>query len=80
MLEHGYPLQYALYTLALHRYLGCRLEDYDYERHFGGVFYLFLRGLTPQSGAAFGVVAERPGWGFIDALDKLIDEVAHAAV
>jgi exodeoxyribonuclease V beta subunit len=77
MLEHGYPLQYALYTLALHRYLGRRLADYDYERHFGGVYYLFLRGMTPQTGPEFGVVAERPDCEFVNALDSLIDEVAH---
>ncbi|MEJ2692258.1 MAG: exodeoxyribonuclease V subunit beta [Candidatus Thiodiazotropha sp.] len=77
MLEHGYPLQYALYTLALHRYLGRRLADYDYERHFGGVFYLFLRGITPLRGAEYGVVAERPAYEFVKALDRLIAEAAN---
>ncbi|MEJ2455037.1 MAG: exodeoxyribonuclease V subunit beta [Candidatus Thiodiazotropha sp.] len=77
MLEHGYPLQYALYTLALHRYLGLRLADYDYERHFGGVYYLFLRGITPHTGSEYGVVAERPAHGFVDALDKLMRQVSH---
>jgi len=76
MLEHGYPLQYALYTLALHRYLGRRLADYDYERHFGGVFYLFLRGIAPQSGAKYGVVSERPAYEFVAALDRLIEEAS----
>jgi exodeoxyribonuclease V beta subunit len=75
MLEHGYPLQYALYTLALHRYLRIRLPDYDYERHFGGVFYLFLRGITPQTGRGYGVVAERPDAAFVTVLDRLMDEV-----
>ncbi|MEJ2589840.1 MAG: exodeoxyribonuclease V subunit beta [Candidatus Thiodiazotropha sp.] len=74
MVEHHYPLQYALYTLALHRYLGLRLPGYDYERHFGGVYYLFLRGMQPSSGAQFGVVAERPPLAFIDALDGVIRE------
>ncbi len=78
MLEHGYPLQYALYTLALHRYLRQRLRDYDYERHFGGVFYLFLRGVTPQTGAGHGVVAERPSRAFIEALDRLMGR-SHGA-
>ena len=41
MIDHRYDLQYQLYTLALHRYLQHRLTDYDYEQHFGGVFYLF---------------------------------------
>ncbi|MFT2110069.1 exodeoxyribonuclease V subunit beta [Marinomonas sp. 2405UD68-3] len=47
--DHRYDLQYQLYTLALHRYLGSRLEDYDYDKHIGGVFYLFLRGMDGES-------------------------------
>ena len=43
----GYHLQYLLYTVALHRYLKQRLRGYDYERHFGGVHYLFVRGVRP---------------------------------
>jgi exodeoxyribonuclease V beta subunit len=57
----------------LHRYLKLRLPRYAYERHFGGVYYLFLRGMQPQSGARLGVVAERPSEAFIDALDRLIE-------
>ncbi len=44
--DHRYDLQYQLYTLALHRYLATRLDDYDYDKHIGGVFYLFLRGMN----------------------------------
>jgi exodeoxyribonuclease V beta subunit len=73
MTEHHYTLQYLLYTLALHRYLKLRLPGYAYERHFGGVYYLFLRGMQPQSGARLGVVAERPSGAFIEALDRLIE-------
>jgi len=43
--EHRYDLQYLIYALALHRYLESRLPDYDYQSHFGGVYYLFLRGM-----------------------------------
>ncbi|WP_163546948.1 hypothetical protein, partial [Klebsiella pneumoniae] len=45
MRDHRYDLQYQLYTLALHRFLQQRLPDYDYQRHFGGICYLFLRGI-----------------------------------
>ncbi len=45
IMKHRYDLQYQLYTLALHRYLRHRLVDYDYNRHFGDVIYLFLRGV-----------------------------------
>lgn len=47
--DHRYDLQYQLYTLALHRYLKTRIDDYDYETHIGGVFYLFLRGMDGKS-------------------------------
>lgn len=43
---HRYDLQYQLYSLALHRYLRHRIADYHYERHFGGVIYLFYAAWT----------------------------------
>ncbi|MES4614414.1 MAG: exodeoxyribonuclease V subunit beta [Ewingella sp.] len=70
MAEHRYDLQYQLYTLALHRYLGHRLADYDYERHFGGVIYLFLRGVDPEH-PGNGVFRRRPSQEFVECLDQL---------
>lgn len=70
MAQHRYDLQYQLYTLALHRYLNHRLENYDYEQHFGGVIYLFLRGVDavhPHN----GVFRRRPTQTFITAMDSL---------
>ncbi|MBQ0753159.1 MAG: exodeoxyribonuclease V subunit beta [Gammaproteobacteria bacterium] len=43
--EHRYDIQAALYSVALHRYLQYSLPDYQPEQHFGGVAYLFLRGM-----------------------------------
>jgi exodeoxyribonuclease V beta subunit len=68
---HRYDLQYLIYTLALHRYLGLRLPGYDYDTHFGGVYYLFLRGMRPHSGRRYGVFFDRPPVALIDALDNL---------
>ena len=48
MWEAFYNLQYYIYTVALNKYLESRILDYTYERHFGGVFYLFVRGITPE--------------------------------
>ena len=48
MLGHQYPLQYLIYSLALHRHLQLRLPDYDPAHHFGGVYYLFIRGMQPE--------------------------------
>ncbi len=58
--EHRYDLQYLLYTRAVHRFLMQRLPGYDYERDFGGVLYLFLRGLNPEHGPQYGVHAVKP--------------------
>ncbi len=44
--KNHYDLQYLIYSLALHRYLNTTLPGYQFEQHFGGVFYLYLRGMT----------------------------------
>ncbi len=69
MAREGYYLQYLIYAVALHRYLKERLPDYDYQRHFGGVFYLFLRGMHPDRGPSSGIFHDRPVQGLIDSLD-----------
>jgi exodeoxyribonuclease V beta subunit len=70
MAEHRYDLQYQLYTLALHRYLRHRLPDYDYQRHFGGVIYLFLRGVDAQH-PGNGIFACRPQEALVEGMDLL---------
>jgi exodeoxyribonuclease V beta subunit len=68
----AYWLQYLIYTVVLHRLLRCRLPGYDYDAYVGGVFYLFLRGMTPELGAAAGVFHDRPSRALVDALDRWI--------
>jgi exodeoxyribonuclease V beta subunit len=56
MSASGYHLQYRIYTLATLRWLKRRLgRDFDPRRHFGGVYYLYLRGLgrSPGSGVFY---------------------------
>ncbi len=70
MREHNYGLQYWLYTVVLHRYLQQRVPDYRYESHFGGVRYLFVRGMqanTPMS----GVYQDYPDFTIVQALSEL---------
>ena len=43
--SNHYDLQYLIYSLALHRYLKASLPGYDAEKHFGGAYYLYLRGM-----------------------------------
>ncbi|MEA2116577.1 MAG: exodeoxyribonuclease V subunit beta [Thermodesulfobacteriota bacterium] len=70
ILEHRYDLQYLIYTLALHRFLVGRIREYDYDTHFGGVCYLFLRGMDPENEPGTGVFATRPPFALIDNLDR----------
>jgi len=75
MSHHHYLLQYHLYLLALHRYLRHRLPGYDYDRHFGGVYYVFLRGVTgdgDEPGNGEGS-AETPGW-YVDRPPRVLIE------
>jgi exodeoxyribonuclease V beta subunit len=65
MREHNYGLQYWLYCVVLHRYLENRLPNYDIESHFGGVRYLFVRGMEANVPLS-GVFETKP------ASDKLI--------
>jgi exodeoxyribonuclease V beta subunit len=44
MNESNYHLQYLIYALAIEKYLRLKLSNFDFEQHFGGVIYLFLRG------------------------------------
>jgi exodeoxyribonuclease V beta subunit len=48
MLQHSYFLQYHLYTVAADLYLSRRIPGYEYDKHFGGIFYVFFRGLDPE--------------------------------
>jgi exodeoxyribonuclease V beta subunit len=69
--ERGYDLQYHIYTVALDKYLHTRLADYDYEKHFGGVRYIFLRGVTPGK-PELGIFRDRPAAEKIARLSALL--------
>jgi exodeoxyribonuclease V beta subunit len=71
MLDRRYDLQSLIYALALHRLLAQRLPDYDYEQHFGGSYYLFLRAMRPHLGSRYGIHFERPQRVIIEEFDEL---------
>jgi exodeoxyribonuclease V beta subunit len=73
MASHCYPLQYHLYALALHRHLTLTLPGYDYARHFGGVRYVFLRGVDPAR-PDLGVFRDCPDDRLMAALENLLIE------
>ena len=82
MAHSEYDLQALIYTVALHRWLRFRLGDaYDYARDFGGVRYLFCRGLDAAGNDGQGVQAWRFAPGLVHAVDALFagDAVTVAA-
>ncbi|MCB9724817.1 MAG: exodeoxyribonuclease V subunit beta [Spirochaetaceae bacterium] len=72
MIEHDYVLQYLIYSIALDRHLARCLSDYDYERHFGGVYYLFLRGLAVSHAPGCGVFHDRPAASIVRGASQLL--------
>lgn len=71
MASHNYGLQYWIYTLVLHRHLQNMLPDYSYDTHFGGVMYLFVRGMMPAVPGS-GVFSTLPSPGVLARLDSAV--------
>ena len=73
MAEHRYDLQGLIYSLALHRLLSREDPAYSYETGFGGIFFLFVRGLSSETGGAgSGIFYDRPSYARIDGVDRLL--------
>ena len=65
-----YDLQYLIYSVAVRRWLQQRLLDFDPEQHWGGVLYLFLRGM--QGDSDYGVFFHRPDEALLQVLDDYL--------
>jgi exodeoxyribonuclease V beta subunit len=72
MEAHNYGLQYWIYTLVLHRHLTQVLPGYTYEDRFGGVMYLFVRGMEPSRPGS-GVYFSLPGKRILDRLSMCVE-------
>ncbi|KDM91027.1 exodeoxyribonuclease V subunit beta [Photobacterium galatheae] len=71
MQDHRYDLQYQIYSLALHKHLKSRMKDYVYEKHFGGVLYIFLRGINHENN--HGIFFTKPTEAFLIDLENLFE-------
>ncbi|WP_234571741.1 exodeoxyribonuclease V subunit beta [Rhodohalobacter sp. 614A] len=58
IIHASYDVQYHLYTVALCKYLKSRLPGFNYDSDFGGVAYLFVRGMQKNEGS--GVWFHKP--------------------
>lgn len=70
MNTNNYHLQYLIYTLAAKKYLQTRLRSFDYEQQFGGIIYLFVRGL--RSNRDSGVYTNRPTLEQLKLLERIM--------
>ncbi|WP_282276096.1 exodeoxyribonuclease V subunit beta [Stenotrophomonas sp. PS02297] len=83
MRHSEYDLQALIYTVALHRWLRFRVGDgYVYARDFGGIRYLFCRGLDATRTPSPGLHAHRFAPELVHAVDALFagGDEAHAAL
>ena len=71
MLRDFYLLQSHLYAMALQRHLRQRIPDFDYAEHFGGLFYIFLRGVD-KNVPGQGIFFQQPGRDFLNNLEQFL--------
>lgn len=73
MNESNYHLQYLIYTVAAKKYLQTRLANFNYERQFGGVIYLFVRGMRNNSDT--GIFTCKPPLAKIRQLEDILSDL-----
>jgi exodeoxyribonuclease V beta subunit len=73
MNESNYHLQYLIYTVAAKKYLQTRLANFNYEKQFGGVIYLFVRGLRNDSDT--GIFTCKPPLSKIRHLENILSDL-----
>ncbi len=69
--HHFYDLQYLLYCVALVKYLKVINPSFDYHRDFGGVAYLFTRGVNGDAGQ--GIYFTKPERQLIEEMEEGFD-------
>ena len=74
ILQHQYDLQYLIYSVALKKFLSSRLPGKDFETLYGGIYYLFLRGMNGKPGS--GVFTDRPSMALLRALELVLEPEA----
>jgi len=73
MAANLYTLQYLIYAVALNNYLKTRIKNYSYEKCFGGVFYLFMRGIYANDEEQNGIFYCKPELELYNRFEYLIN-------
>lgn len=72
MIKLSYDIQGHLYSLAMHKFLATCKYNYSYQKHFGGYFYVFVRGLTTDNHTN-GVHFYRPSEQRMKTLEVIVN-------
>ncbi len=69
-----YDIQYQIYSIALHNYLNLFIKNYDYSLNFGGIYYIFMRGLFIENNyrSYNGILFIKPNKKLIFKLNDLL--------
>ncbi len=72
MCKNRYDIQYQIYCLALHKFLKMKYKNYSYKNNFGGIYYIFLRGifLDTNNKSLTGIYFIKPKYELINKLSK----------
>ncbi|AXN02052.1 Exodeoxyribonuclease V beta chain [Candidatus Purcelliella pentastirinorum] len=68
IIQYRYDLQYNIYALALHKYLKQKMKNYKFEKNFGGIFYLFIRGINNNN--KHGIFFKKIKFNFVNEFNK----------
>lgn len=72
MSDSNYHLQYLIYCYAVKKYLENRLgAKFNYTRDFGGVFYLFVRGM--RNGSDSGIFFNKPSIKTLNQIEYILE-------
>lgn len=71
-----YTIQYHIYLIAFLRYIRLKQPNFDYEQNFGGIIYLFVRGVNPKIPGS-GVFFHKPKLHLVQQLDELMGDLNH---
>jgi len=73
MRAHNYGLQAWIYSVVLTNFLQETIVDYSFDRHFGGVLYLFVRGMKSDEPCS-GVFSFLPHAEKLEQLSRLFSD------
>jgi exodeoxyribonuclease V beta subunit len=74
MQKSNYHLQYLIYTVATKLYLQNCIHDFDYNRHFGGIIYVYARACRKNGNT--GIYFTKPEKQMIEDLEGLLVDKA----